>query len=123
VQSAEIIEYVYLIGFVPENERNIICDMDSVFMFEKKKNEDETIEAEVWQYAAPDGTVKPIASMAAWEAARKAHCGEQLNADDEAIIKALIFWFQRANAKQEKLIIKPEPFLLGRLHSNKTNGL
>ena len=123
VQTAEVVEFVYLMGSVPGSEWNVIRDKDSVFMFEKKKNKDGTIDAEVWQFTAPDGRIKPMPSMAAWEAARKAHLGEQLSNYDEAIIKALIFWFNRANEKQEKLIIKPEPFLMDRLQHNKASEL
>ena len=102
----EIVQIIHLMGKVPTE--NAFLDDNAVFMFEKKKYPDGTIDAEVWMAKYPDGTVEPIRSKSAFEAAERKIQGSDPSERDQHLLQFAVQWFRQMQQRDEKLIIKAE---------------
>ena len=102
----EIVRIIHLMGKVPTE--NAFLDENSVFMFEKKKYPDGTIDAELWMVKYPDGLVEPIRSKAAFEAAERKIQRSAPSKRDQHLLQSAVQWFRRMHQKDEKLVIKAE---------------
>lgn len=104
--NAEIVRIIHLLGKVPTE--NAVLDENSVFMFEKKRYPDGTIDAELWTAKYPDGSVEPIRSKAAFEAAEREIQGSAPSERDQHLLQSAVQWFRQMQQRDEKLVIKAE---------------